>query len=166
GAPASGLRVAVVTDTAMGLPTAPSCVEAVQRAAAALERAGHHVVDVEPDFGVDEFVVNFITVVNSGLSAYDDLVDWSKVEEHNRLSREAAGQIDSITYAKAVAALQLWTRRVNAQWGGEFDVLLTPTMAIEPAPAGQILAEVQADPANVSPTVFHSVMFTAVFNMN
>jgi amidase len=39
-------------------------------------------------------------------------------------------------------------------------------MAIEPAPAGQILAEMQADPGGISPTVLHSVLFTAVFNMN
>jgi amidase len=166
GAPTSGLRVAMVTDTALGLPTDPACVDAVNATAAALEAAGHHIVDVVPDFGVEEFIGGFIHVVNSGLSAYDDHVDWSKVEEHNRLSREAAGQVDSITYAKAVAALQAWTRRVNAQWGDAFDVLVTPTMAIEPARAGQILSEVQADPANTSPTVLHSVLFTAVFNMN
>ncbi|MGV3758056.1 MAG: amidase [Actinomycetota bacterium] len=166
GAVVEPLRVAVVTETALGLPTAPACVEAVQRTAAALESAGHQIVDVAPDFHIEEFIGNFITVVNSGLAAYDDMVDWALVEAHNRVSRETAGGIDSITYAKAVAALQRWTRSVNAQWGDRFDVLLTPTMAIEPAPAGQILAEVQADPDGVSPTVLHSVLFTAVFNMN
>jgi amidase len=166
GAPTSGLRIAMVTDTALGLPTDPACVEAVEATGRALEAAGHHIVDVVPDFGIEAFIGGFITVVNGGLSAYDDHVDWSKVEEHNRLSREAAGQVDLITYAKAVASLQAWTRQVNAQWGDAFDVLVTPTMAIEPAKAGQILSEVQADPANTSPTVLHSVLFTAVFNMN
>lgn len=166
GAPVDPLRVAVVTETALGLPTDPACVEAAERTAAALEAAGHHVVDVTPDFHIDQFIGHFVTVVNSGLSAYDDMVDWALVEEHNRLSREAAAGIDSITYAKAVAALQHWTRAVNAQWGDQFDLLVTPTMAIEPAPAGQVLAEVQADPDGVSPTVLHSVLFTAVFNMN
>lgn len=160
------LRVAVVTETPLGLPTDAACVEAAERTAAALAEAGHEVVDVAPDFHVDEFVISFVTVVNAGLAAYDDRVDWSKVEEHNRISREGAAEIDSIEYAKAVAALQRWTRRVNAQWGDAFDVLVTPTMAIEPPPAGKILSEVQADPSNVSPTVFHSVLFTAVFNMN
>jgi amidase len=107
-----------------------------------------------------------VTVVNSGLAAFEGKVDWSAVEEHNRLSRERAGELDAITYAGAVASLQAWTRRVNAQWGDQFDVLLTPTMAIEPAPAGQILSEVQADPGGISATVLHSVLFTAVFNMN
>jgi amidase len=166
GADPGSLRVAVVTEAALGMPTAPSCEEAVQRTVAALEAAGHRIVDATPDFGVEEFVGNFVTVVNSGLAAYDDRVDWSKVEEHNRLSRETAGTVDCITYAKAVSALQAWTRRVNAQWGRDFDVLVSPTMAIEPAPAGQILSEVQADPGGISPTVFHSVLFTAVFNMN
>jgi amidase len=166
GAPSAGLRIAVMTDTALGLPTDPACADAVAATVRALEGAGHHVVDVTPDFGIEEFIANFVTVVNSGLAAYDDHVDWARVEEHNRLSREAAGQVDCIAYAKAVAALQAWTRKVNAQWGDGFDLLVTPTMAIEPAPAGQILAEVQADPGGISPTVLHSVLFTAVFNMN
>jgi len=166
GAPVEPLRVAVLTETALGLPTAPACVDAAEMTAAALESAGHQVVDVAPDFHIEEFIGHFITVVNSGLAAYDDMVDWALVEAHNRVSRDAAGSIDSITYAKAVAALQRWTRSVNVQWGDRFDVLVTPTMAIEPAPAGQILAEVQADPDGVSPTVLHSVLFTAVFNMN
>lgn len=166
GAPTSGLRVAVVTDTAVGLPTAPACTDAVSEAVAALEAAGHQIVDVTPDFSIEEFIAHFVVVVNTGLAAYDDRVDWSLVEEHNRLSREAAGQVDSIAYAKSVAALQGWTRRINAQWGRDFDLLVTPTLAIEPAPAGQILAEVQADPGGISPTVLHSVLFTAMFNMN
>jgi amidase len=166
GAPTTGLRVAVITDTALGLPTAPACSDAVAATAAALEAAGHHVVDVVPEFSIEEFIAHFVMVVNSGLAAYDDHVDWSLVEEHNRLSREAAGEVDCIQYAKSVIALQAWTRRVNAQWGDAFDVLLTPTMAIEPAPAGQILAEMQADPGGISPTVLHSVLFTAIFNMN
>ena len=166
GAPVEPRRIALVTDTARGLPTAPACVESAQRTADALASAGHEIVDVVPDFHIEEFIGHFLTVVNAGLAAYDDMVDWARVEEHNRVSRAAAGGVDSIAYAKAVAALQRWTRAVKAQWGEQFDVLVTPTMAIEPAPAGQILAEVQADPDGVSPTVLHSVLFTAVFNMN
>lgn len=166
GAPVEPLRVALVTDTRIGLPTDPACVAAAEGTVRALEEAGHTIVDVQPDFHVEEFVTHFLTVVNSGLSAYDDRVDWSRVEEHNRLSRLRAAQVDSIAYAKSVAALQRWTRRVNAQWGDAFDVLVTPTLAIEPVPAGQILAEVQADPGSTSATVFHSVIFTSVFNMN
>ena len=166
GAPVDPLRIAVVTETALGLPTDPACIDAAERTASALEAAGHRVVDVAPDLHIEDFIGHFITVVNSGLAAYDDMVDWALVEAHNRLSREAAGNVDCITYGKAVAALQVWTRAVNAQWGDRFDLLVTPTMAIEPAPAGQILAEVQADPDGVSPTVLHSALFTAVFNMN
>lgn len=166
GAPASGLRVAVVTDTALGLPTAPACRAAASAAVAALEAAGHHVVEAAPDFGLEDFIIHFGVVVSAGLADYDDRVDWDRVEPHNRLGYEGARQVDSLAYAKSVTGLQRWTRRVNAQWGRDFDLLVTPTMAIEPAPAGQVLAEIQADPANVSPTVLHSVLFTAVFNMN
>lgn len=166
GAPQGALRIAVVTDTALGLPTAPACSEAVAATASALADAGHHIVDVAPSLHIEDFVGHFITVLNAELGLLDEVIDWDRAEAHNRLGREAARDVDSASYARAVAALRTWTRLVNRQWGEGFDVLLTPTMAIEPAPAGQILSEVQADPGGVSPTVLHSVLFTAVFNMN
>ncbi len=51
------------------------------------------------------------------------------------------------------------------RWGSEFDVLLTPTLTIEPPPAGQILREITEAPDGPPPTVMAMVAFTAPFNL-
>ena len=67
---------------------------------------------------------------------------------------------------RAVGALQRWSREFVAQWGRDFDVLVSPTMSIEPPLAGEILGHVKADPGNPSATVFAMIVFTAPFNIN
>jgi len=113
---------------------------------------------------LEEFFGGFLSVVNSGYATYD--VDWDRVEPYNKLARESALELTSLDYVAAQASLQSWTRKFNAQFGNEFDVLVTPTMPIQPPPAGQVRAEVDADPAGISPTVLAMVSFTSVFNMN
>ena len=51
-------------------------------------------------------------------------------------------------------------------WGSEFDLLVTPTMAIEPPAAGAILAQAQANPAGPPPEVLAMAAFTAPFNVS
>ncbi len=163
---AQPLRVAVFTDTPMGIPTDPECRVAAERTAAELEACGHHVVEAGIDVDVERFFGAFATVVDGGLAGYDGLVDWDLVEPHNRASWDAFQQVDAASYVQAVGELERWSRVFNAQWGRDFDILVTPTMPIQPAPAGQILAESHADPAGISATVLASVMFTAVFNIS
>ncbi|HUW03797.1 MAG TPA: amidase [Acidimicrobiales bacterium] len=160
------LRVAVISDSPLGLPTDPECSEAARRTASALEAAGHCVVEVPVDFQIDRFLSGYTTVVNAGLADYDGLVDWSRTEPHNRAARAALDEVDAATYVKAVSELQRWSRDVNAQWSADFDVLVTPTMPNQPVPAGQILREVHAAPDELSPTLLSTVTFTAVFNMS
>ena len=47
----------------------------------------------------------------------------------------------------------------------EFDLLVTPTMSIEPPVAGSVLAEMHANPDAPSLTVVAMVAFTAVYNI-
>lgn len=158
------LRIAWTTDAAMGLVTDAECVSAVQNTLAALADAGHEVVDVDFDAHIEAFVAHFGSVVGAGLSA--NPVDWDQVHASNRASYEQAAAVDSLTYAASVNSLQRWTRDVNAQWGRDFDLLVTPTMPIQPAVAGQILEDITTKPSEVSMTVLASVLFTAMFNMN
>ena len=116
------------------------------------------------DAHAEAFIAGFVHVVNAGLSDYD--VDWDLVQANNQANRGYAQKVDSLTYVRAVADLQRWTRSVNAQWGRDFDVLVTPTMPIQPAPAGQILREITESPGDTSMTVLASVSFTSMFNMN
>ena len=88
------------------------------------------------------------------------------MQKSNRASYDGAAQISSLVYTEGIRALQLWSRDVNVQWGRDFDVLVTPTMPIQPAPAGQILDEITSNPADISMTVLASVLFTSMFNLN
>lgn len=158
------LRVAVATAAAMSVQTDPECVAAVDKTVAALQAAGHEIVDVDFDAHIERFAAHFGEVVSAGLSA--NPVDWDLVQKSNRASYDNAAQISSLVYTEGIRALQLWTRDVNVQWGRDFDVLVTPTMPIQPAPAGQILEEITTSPADISMTVLASVLFTSMFNLN
>lgn len=158
------LRVASTTAAAMSVQTDPECKAAVDKTVAALDAAGHEIVDVDFDAHIDAFAAHFGEVVGAGLSA--NPVDWDKVQKSNRASYDSAAQISSLVYTEGIRALQLWSRDVNVQWGRDFDVLVTPTMPIQPAPAGKILDEITSAPADISMTVLASVLFTSMFNLN
>ena len=158
------LRVAWTTAAAMSVETDPECAAAARATVDALAAAGHEIVEVDFDAHIERFVAHFGEVVGAGLAL--NPVDWDRVQASNRAGYDQAAQVDSLTYAAAIAELQLWSRDVNAQWGRDFDLLVTPTMPIQPAPAGQILDEITTNPTEISLTVLSSVLFTAMFNMN
>ena len=158
------LRVAWSTQAALSIDTDPECRRAVERTVEALADDGHEIVDADFDAHIETFVENFLKVVDGGLSS--NPVDWDLVQAHNRFGYDRAGEISSLVYTEGVAALQRWTREVNAQWGRDFDLLVTPTMATQPALAGVIHEEVTSNPGETSPTVLTSVLFTSIFNMN
>jgi amidase len=131
------LRVGVLEEAPFGLPVDQPCIEAVRQAAAALEKLGHH-VDLVSYQVPDDFVVALFNIVNSGLAGFD--VDWEKTEPHVRTAHETAQAVDSLTYVRSVQDLQRWSREFVARWGHDFDLLVTPTMSIEPPRAGEVLA--------------------------
>jgi len=158
------LRVAVVRTSPLGGDVDPACLAAVDRTVDALADLGHEVVGDVFDAHAEEFIAGFVHVVNAGLGGYD--VDWDRVQPNNRENRRYGQAVDSLRYVRAVGDLQRWTRRVNAQWSRDFDVLVTPTMPILPPPAGQIWQEITEAPDETSPTVLAMVTFTSIFNMN
>ena len=66
---------------------------------------------------------------------------------------------------ESVYQLQLWSRDFVSRWGRDFDLLLTPTMSIEPPPAGEVLAATHQG-AGTPLQVLQMVVFTSVFNMS
>jgi amidase len=166
GADPGRLRIGLAVEAPFGLPVDPECVEAARRTAAALEDLGHDVEQVSLDVP-DEFLPAFLNVVNSGLADYED-IDWDRVEPHIRANRQAAMAIDSLTYVRSVHQLQRATRQMSSRWGSEFDVLVTPTMAIEPPRAGEVLAAVHEGAGTGAPAlqVFQMAVFTSGFNMS
>lgn len=164
GADPGRLRVGVVEQAPFGLPVDEACRVATRVAGETLEALGHVVEPVAFDVP-EEFLAAFLAVSNSGLADYED-VDWDRVEPHIAANRATAQAVDSLTYVGAVHRLQLFTRDLVSRWGSEFDLLLTPTMSIEPPRAGEILAAVHGAPdGGPALQVFQMAVFTAGFNM-
>lgn len=164
GADPGRLRVGVVTTSPLGLGMSPSVADAVRATATTLEGLGHAPADVEVEMST-EMLVAFGAVVNSGLADYDG-IDWDRTEPHVQANRRTALGIDSLTYVRAVHDLQRTTREAMARWGREFDVLVTPTMTIEPPEVGQVLAAAHAAAGGIALEVLQMAVFGGMFNIS
>jgi amidase len=166
GADPGRRRVGIVLEAPFGLPVSPVCAEAAVVAGRALEALGHVVEPTSLDL-TEEFVNAFLSVANADLGDLDGIIDWEKTEPHIRAYRAAAMAVNSPTYARSVHALQRLTRTMVAAWGRDFDVLLTPTMPVEPPVAGEVLRAVHASAAGGGPSfeVLHMTVMTAGFNV-
>jgi len=165
GADPGRLRVRVSVANALGVDPAPACVEAVEKAAAALEGAGHevqHEAITWPDAA--DFMGGFLTVWST-ISAGYELTDVELMEPHNQENVKAARATDSIAYNESVMMLQRASRGFTPQFGRDFDVLLTPTMAIEPPPVGWIWEGAEDNPGAPMVNATPMAAYTAVFNV-
>ncbi len=165
GAPVETLRIGLMAEAPLGVPTDPDCIRAAREAAALLEELGHEVVEVEVATISEELTPSFVTMTIGGVADYDG-VDWEKVEPHNRQAYEAASEkVSAYEYVVAVQKLERLSRREVARWGRDFDLLLTPTSAILPPPTGQILTEQHAAPEQPVFDTVRSVCFSAFGNI-
>jgi amidase len=164
GAAPGRLRVGLMAQAPLGMPTDESCSEAARSAAALLEELGHSVEQVEVPTISEEMVPPFIALTQGGLAEYEG-VDWSKVEPHIAHQRRASQELGADEYVLAARTLELLSRREVARWGRDFDVLLTPTSAILPPRAGAILEAQHAAPDQPVLDVVASVAFTAFGNV-
>lgn len=165
GAPVETLRIGLMAEAPLGVPTDPDCAQAARDAAALLEELGHEVVEVEVATISEELTPSFVTMTIGGVADYDG-VDWSRVEPHNRQAYEAASErVSAYEYVVAVQKLERLSRREVARWGKDFDLLLTPTSAILPPPTGQILTEQHAAPDQPVFDTVRSVCFSAFGNI-
>lgn len=165
GAAVGPLRVGLMAEAPLGLPTDPDCAAAARDAAALLEELGHEVREVEVGTISEELTPDFVTMTIGGIADYDG-VDWSRVEPHNRHAYEAAtDRVSAYEYVAAVQRLERLSRREVARWGRDFDVLLTPTSAILPPSTGSVLAAQHAAPDQPVFETVSSVCFSAFGNI-
>ncbi|HEX3461142.1 MAG TPA: amidase [Acidimicrobiales bacterium] len=157
------LRVAMNTVSALGLPVSDEAVAAVEATGKLLEQAGHQVERLDTDVFSAESLAPFLFVVSAGL-ADNPGIDWEKVEPNNRAGYLAAQGVNSFTFTEAVDELHRLSRQIVGRWGAEFDLLVTPTMAIEPPPVG-VLAAVHESPEMPPLEVMSMAAFTAAFNI-
>jgi amidase len=160
------LRVGLLLEAPTGMPVDDACREAALILGRALESAGHDVVPVQPYlFDADTFQA-FAEVVISASTWAMPLDDPSKVDGYIARRRRVAETVHAGRYAEVAARLQLETRRVVAQWGRDFDVLLTPTTAAVAPPVGLVREEANAVPEVPRLTELRMVSFTAFCNVS
>jgi amidase len=162
--PPPRLRVGLMAEAPLGIPTDAHCSAAARAAAVALESLGHAVEEVQVPTVSEELIAPFIVLTQGGLADYDG-VDWSAVEPHIAYQRQQSGEVSAYDYALAAHALERISRQETARWGRDFDVLLTPTCAGLPPAAGKILEAAHAAPEAPVPEVVASVSFTAFGNV-
>jgi len=163
-APPGQLRIGLMAQAPLGIPTDAACVAAARAAAAALESLGHSVEEVEVPTVSAEMIPSFIVLTQAGLADYEG-VDWSATEPHIAHQRQLAGETGAYDYVLAARTLELLSRQEVARWRRDFDVLLTPTSAILPPVAGATMEAQHATPDLPVGDVIASVSFTAFGNV-
>lgn len=165
GADPGRLRVGLMAEAPLGIPTDPACVAAAREAAKLLEELGHEVSEAAVPTVSEEMIPPFIVMTSAGVADYPE-IDWEKTEPHSRHAYElATTQLSAFDYVAAAQALERLSRREVARWGRDFDILLTPTSAILPPEAGTVLAAQHAAPDQPVVDVVASVSFTAFGNV-
>ncbi len=127
------LRVAIASTPPIAVPVHADCAAAVRSVGALLEDLGHDVVDGAPRWSESDLIDDFLAVWQVSPTLYP--VDEALLTPLNRDLAAVARATSSADYAAAVVRLQAAARRVVAFWK-DFDVLLTPTLALPPVPIG------------------------------
>jgi len=159
------LRVGLLLDAPSGVPVDPECRAAAEDLARALEHLGHVVEPVRPLLHSWEAVLGFVDVIINSWLWTTPYEDADLAEPYIRARRARARTHTGGDYANA--AMRLYGENVDilAQWGRDFDVLLTPTMATTPPPVGVVLAEANAAFDGPRLTENQMIAFTAFANI-
>ncbi len=136
GAPVERLRIGFTTTSPTGSPVEPEPVTAVEEAMVLLEELGHQVTEVTPDWSDPNLTPMFLAAVQTG-TAYYPGTDLDKIEPLNRMLAETGMTTNSLDYVRAMEGLKALSRRMVALWN-EYDVVVTPTLAMVPPKTGWI----------------------------
>lgn len=165
GADAGRLRIGLMTGGPHGMPVDPDCSEAARKVGEALEQLGHSVEPAEVATVSEELIGPFIALVEASLGEHVADVDFDKAEPHISAQFANATARSSLDYTQAAKMIELLSRDLTAAWGRDFDVLVTPTMGVPPAPAGMIMELSHTNPNEPAELVVATVAFTAFANV-
>ena len=161
GADPGRLRIAVTSTPPIETPVAAACSDALSAAAELVAELGHEVREATPPWQDPDLILTFLTVwqVGPALHPVDDL---SLLTPLNRELVESAQTTSAAEYGRAVARLHALARGVVGFWA-DVDVVLTPTLALEPVPIGWQETEGGATEQLLRNAVF--TPFTAIVNL-
>ena len=159
------LRVGLLLEAPTGVAVHPENREAALVAARALEALGHHVTPVSPFLFSERATRGFADLIISASTWASPIEDADKLDAYIRYRYDRAASFHAGEYAEIATLLQIETRQVNAQWGRDFDVLLTPTTAVPTPLVGSVYDEANNDPAGERLTEFSTISFTAFCNI-
>jgi amidase len=156
--PPGRLRIAVTAEPPAELPVDPACLAALDDAVALLASLGHELEEARPDWRGRGFVEAFGQVWCVQPAVYE-VEDESLLTPLSRELRERARAQPSPVYVAASQRLQLVARDVIAFWH-DYDVLLTPTLALPPVAIGWL----EEDPRARSMLGLPLTPFTGIAN--
>jgi amidase len=155
------LRIAFTTEAPIDTEVDPACVAATLEAAELLASLGHEVAEAAPDWGGEELMEDFLPVWQA-IPALYPIADPTELSVLNQWYLERALVTTSPVYAGAIGRLQLRARRIVSFWA-DYDLLLTPTLALPPVPLGWDTEP--DDPREQFDRAAAFTPFTAVFNV-
>ena len=137
------LRIAVSTRSFTGDEIHPDCAAAVQHTAALCESMGHHLVPAEPTIDIRRFAHAWANIVACGtqLTVRSRIASLGRpladddLERVTRLACELGVTLSGADYLEAIDVVHAVGREM-ARWLGEYDVLLTATLAEPPVKIG------------------------------
>ncbi|MGC8826884.1 MAG: amidase [Anaerolineae bacterium] len=139
------LRIAFTTKPLLPATVHPDCVKGVEETAKLLADLGHHVEEAAPQIDGSAFARAFLTMVCGETQA--DIEDGETLVGRKATHRDFESstwalmllgrQISSGEFARAVRLLY-WFGRQIGHFFEEYDVLLTPTLAMPPFETGAL----------------------------
>jgi amidase len=135
GADPGRLRVALTTTPPIDAPVAPECAAAAGEAASLLEELGHSVDEATPPWGGHELIGWFMKVWQVMPALYARPAEL--FEPETRALIASASQLNAVDYVRATVGLRELSRRIVG-FLGDYDLLLTPTLAQPPVPIGAL----------------------------
>jgi amidase len=160
------LRIGYTTRGPVPVALDQSAIDAVTKTATLLAELGHQVEEVRVDWPLspEQLLKDFIAVWCTA-TGYVDLNDWSQLEPINHGLRQMGLAQNSLDYVGAVLRLQVFSRKIVSNWESQYDLLLTPTLAIEPPNIGWMYEKGDTDPTALLMRACEMVPYTSWINI-
>jgi amidase len=138
GADPGRLRVAFTAENPLGSPVDPDCLAALQSTCELLQSLGHTVEEAKPEWDDPNASSFFVTIWATLTVPYG--IPSDQMEPLNRTLTELAESTPSTKFVESKNGIHKLSREIVAFWD-EFDLLVTPTLALPPIPVGWIHEE-------------------------